>query len=303
MMKKGLLLYGILFLLISISPAKAQTRTDLPFTLPQTIFVGDLARLVVPLSDFFAGEEPFIIETPERLPLTPDLLIRRIELERRPGVLRLLIDFIPFATGNIPFPDIEFFSQYEEAPVITGLEVYVSSILSPNQMTLSEPAPPLAVPGTGFLVYGTIFLIILFLFLGIGGSVWGRRHFSEMLEMLRRKFLIFKMRRYIKNLKEESEEEENPAPYLSSLSGEFREFLSLFTGINCRSLSAAEFMELPLENQSLGPVFLSGLFQTWDTLRFSGRAMEPVDFSLAMAEIEDFLIALDRPEIEKGASE
>ena len=296
-------------LLLSATPVPAQAgiRTDQPFVLPQTIFVGDLGRMVVPLDRYFSEAEPFIVDTPERLPQTPVLVIRRIELERRAGISRLLIDFIPFAPGTLPFPDIEFFSQEEDSswedtysainiPAITGLQVHVSSILTPSQMALSEPAPPLAVPGTSLLIYGTIVLILVVLFLGIGCSLWGSRHFWETWELIRRKFLILGLKKFIRYIKEESsvENDRNPAPYLSLLSGEFREFLSLFTGINCRSMTAGEFLRLPMEYTGLGPVYLSGLFQTWDTLRFSGRGMEMVDLTQAMSEIEEFLIALEK---------
>ena len=286
--------------------AHAQIRTDQPFVLPQTIFVGDLGRMVVPLDHLFSGTEPFILETPERLPQTPDLIIRRIELERRGGVSRLLIDFVPFVTGTIPFPDIEFFLLEDTAspaiPAITGLEVHVTSILTPSQMALSESAPPLAVPGTSFLIYGTITLILLLLFLGIGGSFWGRRHFYNLWERLRRRFILQKMRKFIRQLRQEIGEDiglENklkPAHYLSRLSAEFREFLTIFTGINCRSLTAGEFLALPIVYLGPGPTYLSGLFQTWDTLRFSGRGMEMMDLVQAMAEIEEFLSDIETAE-------
>ena len=296
-LKKSLVCMFITLLIsyLWIVPVQAQSRPDQPFVLPQTVFVGDLARLVVPLA--FSTEEPFIVDTPERLPQTPELMIKRIELERRGGVSRLLIDFIPFETGTILFPEIEFFSLDEtflNVPAITGLEVQVASILTTAQAALSAPASPLAIPGTSFLIYGTITMILILLFLGIGGSIWGRRHFWEFWEGIRRRIFLFKMKKFIRQLRREIslQRDNSPVHYLSMLSGEFREFLSLFTGINCRSLTSGEFLELPFAYPGPGPVYLSGLFQTWDTLRFSGRGMEMADLTHAMGEIEDFLAAL-----------
>jgi len=104
---------GILFLfshrLLAQNPSPP-FQTGAAYLLPQTIFVGDAGRLVVPLGPVFASIEPFVLETPGKLPETPDLVIRRIELERRGAGARLLIDFIPYAPGNLAFPPLELYS-------------------------------------------------------------------------------------------------------------------------------------------------------------------------------------------------
>ena len=307
------------------APQGAASRTETPFLIPQTIFVGDPGRLVVPLGQAFTGLEPFVLENPEKYPETEELLIRRIELERRGGASRLLIDFIPYIPGVISFPQLEFppgMYSGTSALTLTGLEVQVASILNPSQMALSEPASPLAVPGTSFLVYGSLALILFLLFLGIGGSLWGRRHFKHLWERIRRRHLLRLMIRFLQRLRQESfyGKVDNPGHYLSLLSGEFREFLSLFTGVNCRSLSPGEFLDISLgyeapgeaaadtiavqeqrsaDEHLLNPAFLCRLFRNWDTLRFSGRGVDRVDLFLALKETDDFIAALDRAEKEK----
>jgi hypothetical protein len=280
-------------------------RQEAPYLLPQTIFVGDRGRLVVPLGQAFMGVEPFVVEAPEKLPRTPDLVIHRIELERRGGTPRLLLDFIPYAPGTLFFPSLAFPSLSAESLTLTGLSAEVASILDPSQAALSEPVPPLAVPGTSLLIYGTARAVLAFLFLVIGGSFWGRRHFREFWERFRRRHLLRVMARFLKRLGMEGTPEKNGKPgfLLTLLSGEFREFLSLFTGINCRSLTAGEFLELPLGRNDTGsplltPDFLCRLFRSWDTLRFSGRDIERPDLLSALAEVEKFIGALDRAERE-----
>ena len=297
----------IAFLLIFPPDAPAQSsRTDQPYLVPQTIFVGDPGRLVVPLGRTLAGINPFVVEAPEKLPDTPELRIRRLELERRGGSSRLLIDFIPYSPGLLYLPALEILAPGEdtEALVVTGLEVQVASILSPTQMTLSEPASPIAVPGTSFLIYGTMLILLLFLCFGIGVSFWGRRNFREILERYHRRRLLRAMTKFLRCLRQECsfEREGNEGYYLTLLSGEFREFLSLFTGINCRSLTPGEFLELPLSQTALalGPVYLCWLFRNWDTLRFSGKGMEMADIFEALGEIERMIIALDKEEREKS---
>jgi hypothetical protein len=295
------------------SGIQAQTRTDVPYLVPQTIFVGDSGRLVVPLGRAFARITPFILDAPEKLPETPDILIRRLELERRGGATRLLIDFIPYASGVLSLPDLEIQSPGEgtEPLVLSGLEVQVASILNPSQMSLSGPAAPIAAPGTSFLIYGTIIAVILILCMGIGISLWGRRHLRELWELFRRRRLIRAMTKFLRCLRQECSLEKEGDPlavssgpnyYLTLLSNEFREFLSLFSGINCRSLTPGEFLELPLSQMALalGPVYLCWLFQTWETLRFSGQKMEMPEMFMALDEIERLIAALDKEEKEKS---
>jgi len=298
-------LFIIFYLLFDIY---SQTRTDVPYLVPQTIFVGDSGRLVVPLGRAFSRIKPFILDVPEKLPETPELLIRRLELEHRSGGggTRFLIDFIPYAAGVLTLPDLEILSQEEgtEPLVLSGLEVQVASILNSSQMSLSGPAAPIAVPGTSFLIYGTIIIFILLLCLGIGISLWGRRHFKDLWELFRRRRLIGAMAKFLRCLRQECsfEKDGDPGYYLTLLSKEFREFLSLFTGINCRSLTPGEFLELPLSQKALalGPVYLSCLFQTWETLRFSGKKMEMAEMIASLDDIERLIAALDKEEREKS---
>ena len=301
-MKKTRFLFFLVCILFYYSRAVAQNpRSETPYLLPQTIFVGDPGRLVIPLGPEFSSMEPFVEETPGAFPGSPDLTIQRIELERRGGNVRLLIDFIPYAPGLLSIPPLDLVFPPDAPLLITDFSVQVASILDPSQMTLSEPASPLALPGTGLLVYGSIALILVVLSLGIGGSLWGRRHFREIWERIRRRYLLRNMAGFLRRLRQESGQEKSrdPAFYLTLLSGEFREFLSLFTGINCRPLSAGEFMKLPPDTAVLGPDFLCRLFRTWDTLRFSGRGIEPADLHSALNETEKYIAALDKAEKEK----
>jgi len=284
--------------------SRSSTLSNEPYLIPQTIFVGDQGRLVVPLSQIFAGAEPFVWTTTEELPdASPDLVITRIELERRAAASRLLIDFIPFMPGILSLPSFEILSG-QDPIALNGLKISVASILNPNDMALSLPASALAVPGTSFLIYGTIILVLVILFLGIGGSLWGRRHFRELWEKFRRRYLLRAMTKFLRRLEKQSaiEKNGNPGYYLSLLSTEFREFLSLFTGFNCRPLTAGEFLELELtlnQEEFHGPAFLCRLFRNWDALRFSGRNIAMDELFHSLKETEGFIAALDRAERER----
>ena len=267
--------------------------------MPRTVFVGDTGRLVVPLGGAFEALEPFVVDNPENLHDSPELLIRRVALERRGG-LRLLIDFVPFAPGVLYLPPMDFFPPGGEPLVLPAQRVQVASVLNPARMDLSGPAPPMAVPGTGLLVYGSISLILLVLFLGIAVAVWGRRNFRGFWLRMHRRRLLRAMMKFLRRLGHEGGlgKNGNPGYYLSLLAAEFREFLSAFTGVNCRSFTPAEFLDVPLAGPSdgLAPAFLCGLFRGWDTLRFSGRPVDKGEFQRALKETESVILALDREE-------
>ena len=282
---------------------------DSPFLLPQTIFVGDAGRLVVPLGDA-SGLAPFVRDSFDTLQPGEDILIQRIELERRTGSFRLLIDFIPYAPGLLYFPPIDLYG--EDDFIIEGLEVNVASILNPLRMSLAEPLPPLTQPGTGFLVYGSFVLLLIIIFLVLGGSILGRRHFAYILEKIRRRRLIRNMISFLRRLRYEFKniKSEEPAFYLTLLSGEFREFLSLYTKINCRSLSAGEFLDLgfieDLEmnldeefneaDQETWQIGLCNIFRNWDTLRFSGREVKYENVNSALSDAGEFVSFMDKSE-------
>jgi len=299
------LLFFLAFFFFFSPDIHAQIRTDMPYALPHTIFVGDRGRLVVPLGEAFREAVPFVLEGSGELPQTPDLVIRRIELDRRGGSTRLLIDFVPYATGTLYLPPLGFLFPDEEMELLPPLRVQIASILNPGDMALSAPAPPLAVPGTSLLVYGTGVLVLLLIFIGIGCTLLGPRYFKEFWERLRRRYRLYVMMRFLRRLKQECKLDKNPNPghYLQILSAKVREFLSFFTGYNCQSLTAMEFLELPLSEIALDPWRLWQMFRVWDTLRFSGQGMEMTDLFNAIDDVSALITDLDKAEKTKPLRE
>jgi hypothetical protein len=211
-----------------------------------------------------------------------------------------LIDFTPFATGTLYIPALEHLFQ-DGADSIPLLTIQVASILSASNWALSEPASPLSVPGTSLLVYGSGVLVLIVLSAGIAFSFMGPRFFREFWDRLLRRYRLYMMARFIRRLKQECSQNKNidPANFLTLLSAKWREFLSLFTGFNCRSLTAGEFLALPLEDTALDPGCLCKLFRKWDTLRFSGRGMEIADLLEALDEVNTLIAVLNKAEKEK----
>jgi hypothetical protein len=159
----------------------------------------------------------------------------------------------------------------------------------------------LAVPGTSLLVYGTGVLILILLALGIGCSLLGPRYFGELWEGIYRRYRLRAMMRFLRRFRQEYilDKNANPRQYLTVLSAKIREFLSFFTGFNCHSLTAMEFLELPLGGTALDPWRLCKMFRAWDTLRFSGQGMEMTDLFEAIVDVNYLLVDLDKAEKEK----
>jgi hypothetical protein len=272
------------------NPGGPARRSGQPYLIPQTVFVGDRARLVVPLGAAFAGAAAFVLDDAAQLPPIGDIRVHRLELERRgSGGSQLLVDFTAFAPGELEFPPFP-------EPGISGLRVNITSILDSGGegLVLSNPAPPLPAPGALFIIYGTVIGIILLIFAIIGGRIWARGHLGTFLEKWRRRRLIGLMgkveRRLRLNLMKGDPGSENYGETLALLSGEFRAFLGYFSGLNCRAMTAGEFFDLPplvpgREDASgggaldeAGPVltgeYLGTLFRRLDRLRFSGEGIE-----------------------------
>jgi uncharacterized membrane protein len=270
-----------ILLVLPVFPLFSQTVPDTaePYLIPRTIFVGDKGRLAFPLGSAFAGVEAAVIQG-SSLPRSRDVVINRIELERRGAEAMLLVDFQAYAPGLLTLPPIEIASH-----TFADLEVSVSSILSVEQqgMVLSGPAEPLAAPGTAILIYGAILALILLLLVLALGSVWGRTRLRLFAERLKRRRVIRAMGRTIKRLRIASP---GGTEILETLSRDFRILLGILTGTNCRAMVPSEFLSLDgLGGGAMGPEALAHLFRRCDTFRFSG---EDIEREAALALLDEF---------------
>jgi hypothetical protein len=270
------------------------------YQIPQTVFVGDLGRLVLPLGAAAAGAQGVVLEKAQ-LPSMRDLVISRIELENRGGNARLIVDFRAYVPGRIALPPIEIASF-----VFTDLEVTVASILEAegNSLVLSGPAQPLAVPGTMGMIYGAVFGIVLAILGALLLGFRGGPAFRRWREELRRRRVIRSMVRILKQLRNALEKEGfgMTAQVLDRLSMEFKAFLSFFTGMNCQAMTGGDFLFLPsLTPEPSGP-FLRDFFRSCDALRFSGENVDRLKGIELLDQVLDFIGEMEKPAEESGGS-
>jgi hypothetical protein len=286
---RRIILIGCISLLILPCPAEeARGRPDAAYQIPQAIFVGDPGRLVLPLSSALAGAGNTVLEGRDELPKTQDLIVSRIELENRRGNHRLIVDFTAFAPGVLVLPPITIAGL-----TFTDLEVAVASILEAggNALVLSGPAPPLTVPGTMGMIYGTalgiaVFIAALVLLIFRGGPA-----FRQWRERFSRRRVIRSMGRVLRYLRNilDKEGPGSASGVLDRLSGEFKTFLVFFTGTNCRAMTGEEFLFLPsLTLEPSGP-FLRDFFRRCEALRFSGVEIKSGDVTALLNQVEDFI--------------
>jgi hypothetical protein len=293
-----------LFLIFAIcfNPLPAAAQAAAFNQIPQRLYVGDRGRLVVTLGPGFQGIPAFVIEDIRQLPQGQDLKIHRLEFDHLRGRERLHIDFTAFVPGQMELPLINL----PQLPGLTleGYHVTIASILGPadSLLVLSNPAPPLTVPGTALLIYGTSSLIVLALLVILGISIWGRPYLAELLEAHRRRRLIRLMRNIGKRLRGKISDGAYQE-ILRELSAEFRAFLGYFSGLDCRAMTASEFYFLPplfsLETAApagadlISPSSLGNYFRLMDRLRFSGKPVNGVEISSLLDRLDAMLIAME----------
>jgi len=292
---KTLTLCLVLFYVFITSSLSAQQTGA--YLIPRTIFVGDPAALILPLSSAaqtgFAqtgfeqtGFDDIVLTSQSGyLPIDPNIDFHKITLERRVVGNRLIIEFTPFIPGILELPVIEIGGEY-----FTGLTVMVNSLIDANTSpVLSGAASTLAVPGTAFMLYGIITISIIILLLIFLFIIKGRFLLKNFIIKWKRRRLFNSIRKTEKRLQKEILKGADRRIILDKLSFEFRKFLSCLTGNNCQAMTASEFakLHLPHEEKILD---LSSFFRSCDNLRFSGNNINEEDL---LKLLDDMKIYLD----------
>ena len=290
-----------IFLFLTFVCSGAFSQDHQAYMIPPKVYVGDRANLIVPLKGSGGGD----VELPRSgFPVSADIDFHRITVEHRPGSSRLVIEFSAYTPGFLEIPPFEIAGE-----VFKGLRVDILSILG-NDITdtiLSGPSSPLAIPGTGVLIYGTLSAVILSIILTLWVFFRGRVLLKDRLNIWRRKRLIATMKRIEKNLRKAVEKNADLREILTGLSAEFRSFLSFLTGENCRSMTEREIgllmshtvpqSEPHTENCGTGDgAFLEGFFSRCDGFRFRGGTINGGETTALLDDLRSYLQALGERE-------
>ena len=255
------------------------------YLIPRQIFVGDPAVFVMPLPAYSQNEN--IIITPDTgaasFPRDANIDFHKIILEKRTTGSRLMIEFTAFAPGTLEFPVIEIGGEY-----FSGLSITINSLIdTKTPPVLSGAASVLAMPGTAIMLYGVMAALIIFILLAIWFVFKGRAILRELEKRWKRSRLFIFMRYKERRFQKAAAKGVNKRAILDKLSDEFREFLSILTGKNCRSMTSREFIQ-NFENKEDG-MFLAQYFRKCDDLRFSGAEIEAQDLTQLLDDLRAFI--------------
>ena len=294
-MKKNIYRFIFVFFLITIS-VNSYAQTSDVHLIPRQIFIGDRATLILQLPAAQQNIADIVYsEGSGNLPKDPDIDFHKITLEQSVTGSILKIEFTPFITGIIELPEIEIGEK-----LFSNLTVTVNSTIDEKSSPiLSAPASTLAMPGTAFLLYGTLTLVIFILTLTILFIFKGRFILKELTEKWKRRRLFNSIYKTQKQLHNEILKGGDNRIILDKLSDEFRTFLSVMSGTNCRAMTAGEFEKLPqfcTENALITegrPSFLNAFFRKCDNLRFSGTNINSEELINLLDDMMGFLVVIE----------
>jgi hypothetical protein len=156
------------------------------------------------------------------------------------------------------------------------------------------------------MIYGTVAALIILILGGIGARLRGGDLLRRWGEGWRRRRLMVLLKNMLRQLKRDLLRAKpgllGTEELFGRVSGEFRSFLGLFTGVNCQALTAGEFLDFSFTmppgdgDPRLSGSFLRDLFRRWDTLRFSGRDITGKELLGILEELLAFLAALEDAE-------
>ncbi len=148
---------------------------------PKNFYVGDFVELSYSFKsgiDFFSDLEKDVflrelkISSLSKEWQNQDFTVKRLYLKRENTTYSLIIDFVPWKTGVLIFPEIDLFSlifEKSSVPFVIKLSpVEVSSILAQN-VELKPLIGPKLIPGTIYFVWVVIivFLVVVFFVLSV----------------------------------------------------------------------------------------------------------------------------------------
>ena len=257
------------------------------FQIPQSVYVGDRAVLVLPLPEYKGAD----IEADAGILSSEELVLHRIAIENRQGHSRLVVEFTAYVTGNLYIPAFELAGMR-----FNTLQIEISSVLEEGApAVLSEFAGPVLMHGTGFFIFSVIAIFVLLIISIIWFRIKGRFLFSKWFSEQKLLRLIKAMRKSEKRIRKALNSGTDKQFILDRISSELRLFLSLFTGINCRSMIPCEFEQMA-ENVFLAacaPVFpadfLIRFFVQCDKIRFSIEEINTADILNLLCEMRNFL--------------
>ena len=242
---------------------KIYAQDSKAYQIPGVVYIGDVAKLVYPLDDFFLNIHDLQAYWDKAAVQNAELDIISVDVDV--GLKALVVVFQAWKPGIIVLPPVTIGGEE-----LSGLRLTISSYLSREEvpLVLAPQEGPLAVPGTFWLLFAAGLVCVILILAVLFIILYSKGAYKMILENAK----IYKpKRRIMRNVKKirkklEKGRIENK-DFLSALCVEFRTFVGLLYAIDCGALTSGELQALDIDERGRLSTFLSGA----DALRFSGK--------------------------------
>lgn len=288
-MKKSF--FCIFFLFVFFAGFSQTLMNETLTVLPKDVYIGDIIEIRYSFTTNINLTDNLTVDI--QLPENPDYDILSMKLIGNDGSYQFVISCIPWKVGALDLPKIDL-SKYSQSLTTSFAidipSITVQSIVKKTGTNEIRPvASPLLIPGTTWLIYIFIFLIIIFLSLTIYLLIHTKKVISFWNNYIQNRISKKNLKKTIKQIKKLNKksakyDDSNFAKQLSIIT---RQFLSTRFKHNFNSVVSSKiWYEINNIFQDTLPDFIedkvfvvSSVLERCDYIRFSGGKEEDSSFS------------------------
>ena len=288
-MKKSF--FCIFFLFVFFAGFSQTLMNETLTVLPKDVYIGDIIEIRYSFTTNINLTDNLTVDI--QLPENPDYDILSMKLIGNDGSYQFVISCIPWKVGALDLPKIDI-SKYSQSLTTSFAidipSITVQSIVKKTGTNEIRPvASPLLIPGTTWLIYIFLFLIIIFLSLTVYLLIHTKKVISFWNNYIQNRISKKNLKKTVKQIKKLNKksakyDDSNFAKQLSIIT---RQFLSTRFKHNFNSVVSSKiWYEINNIFQDTLPVFIedkvfvvSSVLERCDYIRFSGGKEEDSSFS------------------------
>lgn len=288
-MKKSI--FCIFFLFVFFTGFSQTLMNETLTVLPKDVYIGDIIEIRYSFTTNINLTDNLTVDI--QVPETSDYDILSMKLIGNDGSYQFVISCIPWKVGSLDLPKIDL-SEYSQSLTTSFAidipSITVQSIVKKTGTNEIRPvASPLLIPGTTWLIYIFIFLIIIFLSLTIYLLIHTKKVISFWNNYIQNRISKKNLKKTVKQIKKLNKksakyDDSNFAKQLSMIT---RQFLSTRFKHNFNSVVSSKiWFEINNIFQDTLPDFIedkvfvvSSILERCDYIRFSGHKEEDSNFS------------------------
>lgn len=288
-MKKSF--FCIFFLFVFFAGFSQTLMNETLTVLPKDVYIGDIIEIRYSFTTNINLTDNLTVDI--QLPENPDYDILSMKLIGNDGSYQFVISCIPWKVGALDLPKIDL-SKYSQSLTTSFAidipSITVQSIVKKTGTNEIRPvASPLLIPGTTWLIYIFLFLIIIFLSLTVYLLIHTKKVISFWNNYIQNRISKKNLKKTVKQIKKLNKksakyDDSNFAKQLSIIT---RQFLSTRFKHNFNSVVSSKiWYEINNIFQDTLPDFIedkvfvvSSVLERCDYIRFSGDKEEDSSFS------------------------